>query len=262
MSESEQPLAANAVDYVVEDNRISSQPQDEGEEAIPSSPIEVDDESSAHDVDEFSQHEEDASDAMMDVGANTASFIQKVQLASKRRATALPVIPLPAKVIGGIARTTTGRQCNCKRSNCLKLYCDCFQGGVYCREGVCNCDPCHNIAAHEDERLAQLLISLEKNPNSFRSKQSWMASMRAGEMNQLLTLSNGTTAAAAASLTNPLHLVPQTKETLPVARIRHGGNASMPMESATMAGRSGCNCKKSNCLKKVRCFCVHSCMTP
>jgi hypothetical protein len=258
MSESEQLLATNVGDYVVEEHNVSSQPQDEGEGFTASSPIDVDDESSAQDDDEFSEDEE-SSNAMMEIEANTSSFIHKVQLARKRRSTALPVIPLPAKVIGGIVRSTTSRSCNCKRSNCLKLYCDCFQGGVHCRVGVCNCLGCQNLASHEDERLIQQLFTLGKNPNAFRSKQSWMASMEAGDMTNILSLSNGTTTTVA-SLKNHLSLSPKTrKETMvdPVAGIRNGGNATMPMESATMAGRDGCYCKKSNCLKKVRCFCVH-----
>lgn len=33
--------------------------------------------------------------------------------------------------------------CNCKKSNCLKKYCECFQMGVKCSE-LCKCDDCKN----------------------------------------------------------------------------------------------------------------------
>lgn len=35
-------------------------------------------------------------------------------------------------------------KCNCKKSRCLKLYCDCFAAGVPCSD--CNCEVCENIA--------------------------------------------------------------------------------------------------------------------
>lgn len=34
------------------------------------------------------------------------------------------------------------RSCHCKKSQCLKLYCDCFAAGVYC--GMCACVACYN----------------------------------------------------------------------------------------------------------------------
>ena len=37
-----------------------------------------------------------------------------------------------------------GKQCNCKNSRCLKLYCECFASGQYCEPGSCNCLNCFN----------------------------------------------------------------------------------------------------------------------
>ena len=33
--------------------------------------------------------------------------------------------------------------CHCKRSHCLKKYCECFQAGIKCSE-LCKCEDCHN----------------------------------------------------------------------------------------------------------------------
>ncbi|QDZ17601.1 Tesmin/TSO1-like CXC domain-containing protein [Chloropicon primus] len=33
--------------------------------------------------------------------------------------------------------------CHCKRSHCLKKYCECFQAGIKCSE-LCRCEECHN----------------------------------------------------------------------------------------------------------------------
>ena len=47
--------------------------------------------------------------------------------------------------------------CNCKRSHCLKFYCDCLSVGRKCTV-LCNCHDCENDSAHEEER-AELLQS-------------------------------------------------------------------------------------------------------
>jgi hypothetical protein len=36
--------------------------------------------------------------------------------------------------------------CHCKKSNCLKRYCECFQAGVLCTD-ACRCDGCKNCSA-------------------------------------------------------------------------------------------------------------------
>lgn len=40
--------------------------------------------------------------------------------------------------------------CNCKKSKCLKLYCECFQRRQYCMD--CNCQECYNTPRTEDVR--------------------------------------------------------------------------------------------------------------
>ena len=35
------------------------------------------------------------------------------------------------------------KKCNCKKSKCLKLYCDCFANGDFCG-GSCSCTNCAN----------------------------------------------------------------------------------------------------------------------
>lgn len=34
--------------------------------------------------------------------------------------------------------------CNCKKSNCLKRYCECYQAGLKCGEN-CRCEDCKNM---------------------------------------------------------------------------------------------------------------------
>ncbi|XP_027190158.1 protein tesmin/TSO1-like CXC 5 [Cicer arietinum] len=60
------------------------------------------------------------------------------------------------------------KQCNCKNSRCLKLYCECFASGIYC-DG-CNCLNCHNNVDNEAARQEAVGITLERNPNAFRPK--------------------------------------------------------------------------------------------
>ncbi|OUZ99985.1 CRC domain [Macleaya cordata] len=60
------------------------------------------------------------------------------------------------------------KQCNCKHSRCLKLYCECFASGVYC-DG-CNCTNCSNNVENESSRQEAVEATLERNPNAFRPK--------------------------------------------------------------------------------------------
>eukprot|EP01041_Mallomonas_annulata_P011734 gene11734-24613_t len=62
------------------------------------------------------------------------------------------------------------RQCNCKRSNCLKLYCECFANGVYCNPKKCNCNSCFNNSENEVHRRAAVELTMDRNPNAFRPK--------------------------------------------------------------------------------------------
>ncbi|GLT25449.1 hypothetical protein SLA2020_005760 [Shorea laevis] len=60
------------------------------------------------------------------------------------------------------------KQCNCKNSRCLKLYCECFAAGIYC-DG-CNCINCHNNSEKEEYRQEAINLILDRNPNAFRPK--------------------------------------------------------------------------------------------
>eukprot|EP00798_Chlamydomonas_sp_ICE-L_P004604 gene4604-14797_t len=62
------------------------------------------------------------------------------------------------------------KQCNCKNSRCLKLYCECFASGRYCES--CNCVNCHNNRENEATRQSAVDAILERNPNAFRPKIS------------------------------------------------------------------------------------------
>ncbi|VFQ77191.1 unnamed protein product [Cuscuta campestris] len=60
------------------------------------------------------------------------------------------------------------KQCNCKHSRCLKLYCECFASGIYC-DG-CNCVNCFNNVENEAARREAVESTLERNPHAFRPK--------------------------------------------------------------------------------------------
>lgn len=61
------------------------------------------------------------------------------------------------------------KSCNCKKSKCLKLYCECFANNRFC--GVdCACNGCSNHVEHDDERLHAKEQILMRNPLAFRPK--------------------------------------------------------------------------------------------
>ncbi|KAK6315561.1 hypothetical protein J4Q44_G00130850 [Coregonus suidteri] len=60
------------------------------------------------------------------------------------------------------------KSCNCNKSQCLKLYCDCFANGEFCQS--CNCTNCFNNLEHETERAKAIKACLDRNPEAFKPK--------------------------------------------------------------------------------------------
>ncbi|XP_077177406.1 tesmin isoform X2 [Paroedura picta] len=64
--------------------------------------------------------------------------------------------------------TKSKKPCNCTKSQCLKLYCDCFATGDFCSN--CNCNNCYNNPQHEIERFKAIKACLDRNPEAFLPK--------------------------------------------------------------------------------------------
>lgn len=47
--------------------------------------------------------------------------------------------------------------CRCKRSKCLKKYCECYNGGVRCNPEICQCEGCRNLDGENDQVLSAAL---------------------------------------------------------------------------------------------------------
>ncbi|XP_059085160.1 protein lin-54 homolog [Tigriopus californicus] len=60
------------------------------------------------------------------------------------------------------------KPCNCTKSQCLKLYCDCFANGEFCNN--CNCVNCFNNLDHEEDRQKAIKQCLDRNPTAFKPK--------------------------------------------------------------------------------------------
>ncbi|KAL4459854.1 hypothetical protein ABPG74_003380 [Tetrahymena malaccensis] len=104
------------------------------------------------------------------------------------------------------------RICNCKKTKCLKLYCDCFAVGELCGQD-CKCVECCNNEAALNLRNQAIEGILQRNPFAFNVKPEEAKKSKKELNNSILQNSN-------------------TKQI-------------------------GCNCRKSNCLKKY-CLCYHS----
>ena len=138
------------------------------------------------------------------------------------------MIPLPRHVLGGIRDSLVKtKQCNCKRSNCLKLYCECFAAGIHCSV-LCNCIDCKNNGdgkVNEDQRRRAVHVILERNPHAFRPK--------------IVTGLGGMVDGQADYLNHSVNIDVGVKD----------------QGSSSSSRTRGCNCKKSSCLKKYcECF--------
>ncbi|CAN9504576.1 unnamed protein product [Ophioblennius macclurei] len=96
-----------------------------------------------------------------------------VTLASSSSFPAAPGIQTQARLpLNGLPAAETSsrprKPCNCTKSQCLKLYCDCFANGEFCNN--CNCNNCFNNLEHETERMKAIKTCLDRNPEAFKPK--------------------------------------------------------------------------------------------
>jgi len=64
----------------------------------------------------------------------------------------------------------TSSGCTCKKSRCLKLYCQCFASSIICNPDKCKCLSCENSPGKEKEIDVARNVILERNPSAFEDK--------------------------------------------------------------------------------------------
>ncbi|XP_066913467.1 protein lin-54 homolog [Clytia hemisphaerica] len=99
-------------------------------------------------------------------------------LQQKKKETLANIVPGPKPAasisVPSISTSSLGeskplkKPCNCTKSQCLKLYCECFANGEFCNN--CNCRSCLNNMQHEAERSRAIKLCLERNQYAFHPK--------------------------------------------------------------------------------------------
>lgn len=169
--------------------------------------------------------------------------------------------PIEPRAIGSAAerrrQPRPALSCSCKKSNCLKLYCECFANGIYCdarewkvedekelgKEGRddacrCKCEGCYNNLPHEAIRREAIEGILVRNPDAFRPKI-----LQAG--------------VPQSDLRGEIRV---KKEEGGEGGAGRGGGEATGMKSGdgvptTIQHQKGCHCKRSHCLKRYcECF--------
>lgn len=106
--------------------------------------------------------------------SNSTETIQQHDSKSSSKIIDSPAFVLRSKLPGSVSPADGNSneefksKCNCKKSRCLKLYCECFAASRYCDS--CNCFDCNNIEAYDSVRDEAIKLTKERNPMAFQSK--------------------------------------------------------------------------------------------
>ena len=101
-------------------------------------------------------------------GQNSNAHDQSIANSNFKTPLQQPLLQSDMKDNSSQQLETKKTTCNCKKSQCLKLYCDCFAYGLGCSPD-CNCADCANLEGNEQRKLAMDAI-VERNPNAFKPK--------------------------------------------------------------------------------------------
>ena len=130
------------------------------------------------------------------------------------------------------ASSATHKPCNCRKSKCLKLYCECFANNRYCG-AACACVCCHNVSGFDAIRIQAKQHILMRNPQAFR--QTKIVQQSATEPHDL-AMSDAMSAYSSIDMSGATsHLHAGAKDAKNAGEKRHF---------------KGCNCRKSHCQKK------------
>jgi len=74
------------------------------------------------------------------------------------------------KTSSNLQNSAPNSGCTCKKSKCLKLYCQCFASSSLCDTEKCKCLTCENSSGKEEEIENARKVILERNPSAFEDK--------------------------------------------------------------------------------------------
>ena len=123
--------------------------------------------------------------------------------------------------------------CNCRKTQCLKLYCECFASGEMCSASKCACSNCSNNQSSQTLRHQIIESILAKDPNAFNSKYENIQKFDDFENKQENT---------------------QKAENFDVflknfQNFQKNSNFDHLSKNLQKMHKKGCNCRKSRCLK-------------
>lgn len=81
--------------------------------------------------------------------------------------------------------------CTCKKSKCLKLYCQCFASSATCDKEKCVCKDCENLTGNEKEIEKARAVIMERNPRAFEDKFKSEAAVKINSIPHTVPISQG-----------------------------------------------------------------------
>eukprot|EP00899_Mesostigma_viride_P011948 jgi/Mesvir1/20754/Mv20076-RA.1 len=130
---------------------------------------------------------------------------------------------------------SSNRGCNCKKSKCLKLYCECFSAGLFCGPG-CQCQGCHNTT-EQAELVSQVQEQImARDPLAFAPK--------------VIGVQGSSPSQDESRSRTPHSIAGAHKHRRVSAEWLQEEGLQTPSSNPLARHKKGCTCKRSKCNKK------------